>query len=91
MQEFDTTKYTIERNENGSLSRVDGLGGRTPEMTVDYYNSQIAYHEQVVANLEAQKAKVEEFEADNPIEEPEAEVEESEEGDPIEEPEAEVQ
>ena len=75
MEPFDTTKYTIERNEDGSLSRVDGLGGRTPEMDVDYYNSQIAYHEQVVANLEAQKAKVEQFEADNPKveEEPEAE------------------
>lgn len=66
MEPFDTSLYTIERKEDGSLVRVDGLGGETPEMEVDYYNSQIAYHEQVVANLEAQRDKVSQFEADNP-------------------------
>lgn len=75
MQEFDTTKYNIQRKEDNSLVRVDGLGGETPEMTVDYYTSQITFHEQIVANLEAQKLKVEEFEVENPaIETPEPEV-----------------
>ena len=71
MQEFDVTKYNIQRKDTGELVRIDGLGGETPEMTVDYYTSQIAYHEQVIANLEAQKQKVEDFEADNPAVEPE--------------------
>lgn len=66
MEPFDTSKYNIQRKEDGTLVRVDGLGGETPELTVDYYNTLIAYHEQVVANLQAQKAKVEEFERDNP-------------------------
>ena len=35
-------------------------------MTVDYYTSQIDYYTQVLANLEAQKAKVEQFELENP-------------------------
>ena len=82
MNEFDTTKYNIQRKEDNSLVRVDGLGGETPEMTVDYYDSQIAFHEQIVANLEAQKLKVEEFEVENPpieILEPEVAEETSEE------------
>ncbi len=66
MQEFDVTKYTINRKEDGSLVRVDGLGGETPEMDAAYYNSQIAFHEQVVANLNAQKEKLEEFLANDP-------------------------
>ena len=66
MEEFNTSLYTIQRKEDGTLVRIDGLGGETPEMTQEYYASQIAYHEQVVANLEAQKQKVAEFEADNP-------------------------
>ena len=66
METFDTSKYNIQRKEDNSLVRVDGLGGETPEMTVDYYISQITYHEQVVANLEAQKLKVEEFLVANP-------------------------
>lgn len=73
MDVFDTTKYELQRKEDNTIVRVDGLGGETPEMDVDYYNSQIAYHQQVVANLETQKAKVEQFEADNPVEEPETE------------------
>jgi len=35
-------------------------------MTIDYYDSQIAYHEQVVANLEAQKMKLADWLVDNP-------------------------
>lgn len=66
MNEFDTTKYNITRKEDNTLVRVDGLGGETPEMTVDYYDSQIALHNQVVTNLEAQKAKVVAFEIENP-------------------------
>lgn len=66
MNEFNTDLYNIERNEDGSLSRVDGLGGRTPEMDVAYYDSQMAYHQQVITSLEAQKARVVEFEQDNP-------------------------
>ena len=74
MEPFNTDNYNIQRKEDNTLIRVDGLGGETPEMTVEYYTSQITYHEQVVANLEAQKAKVEEFEVENPpivVEEPE--------------------
>ena len=76
MEPFDTTKYNIQRKEDNSLVRVDGLGGETPEMTVDYYDSQITFHEQIVANLESQKLKVEAFEVDNPapVVEPEPEV-----------------
>lgn len=66
MQEFDTSKYTIARKDDGSLVRVDGLGGETPEMTQEYYTSQIAFHNQVVANLQAQKEKLEEYERENP-------------------------
>ncbi|WP_154100365.1 hypothetical protein [Rhodococcus sp. YH3-3] len=66
MDPFDTSKYNIQRKEDGTLVRVDGLGGETPEMTIDYYDSQIAYHEQVVANLEAQKMKLADWLVDNP-------------------------
>ena len=66
MEPINTELYQIQRKDSGELVRVDGLGGESPELTVDYYNTQIAYHEQVVANLQAQKAKVEEFERDNP-------------------------
>lgn len=69
MEPFDTTKYELQRKEDNTLIRVDVYGGETPEMTVDYYESQIAYHEQVIANLEAQKAKVEDFLVNNPPEE----------------------
>lgn len=75
MQEFDTSHYNINRKEDGSLVRIDGLGGETPEMDVSYYEAQIAFHEQVVANLEAQKQKVEEFLVDNPAPEQEEEQE----------------
>ena len=63
MQPFNTSNYNIQRKEDGSLVRVDGLGAETPEMTVEYYASQIDYYTQVLANLEAQKSKVEAFEA----------------------------
>jgi len=75
MNEFDTSKYNISRKEDNSLVRVDGLGGETPEMTQDYYNSQIAYHQQVITNLEAQMQKVAAFELDNPAVEVEPETE----------------
>lgn len=74
MPPFDTSKYTIERKEDGSLVRIDGLGGESPEMTVDYYDAQIEYYTQVLANLEAQSLKVQAFELENPapiVEEPE--------------------
>lgn len=71
MEPFDTTKYNIQRKEDNTLIRVDGLGGETPEMTVEYYTSQVTYHEQVIANLEAQKLKVEEFLVANPALTPE--------------------
>lgn len=66
MRPFDTSKYTIERKEDGSLIRIDGLGGESPEMTVDYYDAQIEYYTQVLANLEAQSLKVQAFELENP-------------------------
>lgn len=66
MNEFDTSKYTIDRKDDGSLVRVDGLGGETPEMTQEYYTSQIDFHNQVIANLQAQKEKLEEYERENP-------------------------
>ena len=67
MEPIKTHLYTISRKEDGSLVRVDGLGGETPEYSVDYYDAQITFHNQVVANLEAQKLKVEEFEQANPL------------------------
>ena len=66
MEELDTSKYNLLRKEDDTIVRVDGLGNETPELTSDYYTSQIAFHTQVIANLEAQKAKLEQFEADNP-------------------------
>ena len=66
MQPFDTTKYELQRKEDNTIVRVDGLGGETPEVTQEYYTSQIAFHEQVVANLNAQKSKLEEFLANDP-------------------------
>lgn len=66
MEPFDTSKYTLQRKEDNTVVRIDGLGGESPEMTQDYYDSQITYHKQVVANLEAQRNKLADFEADNP-------------------------
>ena len=63
MQPFNTSNYNIQRKEDGSLVRVDGLGAETPEMTVEYYASQIDYYTQVLANLEPQKSKVAALEA----------------------------
>ena len=71
MEPFDTSKYNLQRKEDNTIVRVDGLGGETPEMTQEYYTSQIAFHNQVVANLEAQRDKLSAFEADNHPVEPE--------------------
>ena len=76
MQPFDTSHYTIQRKDSGELVRIDGLGAESPEFSIEYYNPQIEYHEQVVANLQAQKAKVEEFERENPAPEPPVETKE---------------
>lgn len=73
MNPINTSLYQIQRKDSGELVRVDGLGAESPELTIDYYETQIAYHEQVVANLQAQKPKVEEFERDNPAPEVEEE------------------
>ena len=72
MQEFDTSKYNLQRKEDNTIVRVDGYGNESPEMDVAYYDSQIAFHEQVVANLEAQRDKLSAFETDNPPVESEA-------------------
>ena len=73
MEPINTDLYRLERKETNEVVRIDGLGNETPEMTSDYYTSQIAFHTQVIANLEAQAAKLAEFEADNPpVELPEA-------------------
>lgn len=73
MEAINISLYTHKRLEDNTIVRVDGLGNETPEMTVDYYDSQIAFHTQVIANLEAQAAKLAEFEVDNPpVELPEA-------------------
>ena len=66
MNPINTDLYTINRKEDGTLIRVDGLGGETPEYNVDYYDAQITFHNQVVTNLEAQKSKVEAFVLENP-------------------------
>lgn len=66
MEQFDTSRYNIQRKLDGALVRVDGLGGETPELSLDYYDSQIAYHEQVVANLDAQKEKLADWLMENP-------------------------
>lgn len=66
MEPIDTSKYNLIRNPDNSIVRVDGLGNEAPEMTVDYYVSQIAFHRQVITNLEAQAEKLADFEAENP-------------------------
>lgn len=67
MEQFDTSKYNLQRKEDNTIVRVDGLGNETPEMDVAYYDSQIAFHKQVVANLQAQKEKLEAWLVDNPL------------------------
>lgn len=66
LDKFDTTKYELQRKEDSTIVRVDSFGGETPEMDAAYYDSQIAFHQQVVANLEAQKEKLEDFLASEP-------------------------
>lgn len=81
MQPIDTSKYNLHRKEDNTIVRIDGLGGESPEMTQDYYTSQIAYHSQVVENLGAQLEKLAAFEAANPpfvIEQPEELTQEEE-------------
>lgn len=66
MEPINTDLYTLQRKEDNTIVRVDGLGQESPEMTVDYYAAQIAFHEQVITNLEAQREKLADFEAANP-------------------------
>lgn len=66
MEPINTNLYTLHRKEDNTIIRIDGLGGESPEMTQDYYTSQIAYYSQVVENLGAQLEKLVEFEAVNP-------------------------
>lgn len=66
MQEVDTTKYNLLRKHDNTIVRIDGLGNESPEMTQDYYASQLIFHEQVIANLNAQCDKLVAFEAANP-------------------------
>lgn len=73
MQPIDSSLYTHKRYEDNTIVRVDGLGGETPELTQAEYDAQLAFYKQVIANLEAQNEKLEEFEEANPpfeIEEP---------------------
>lgn len=69
MQPIDTNTYQLERVD-GEIKRLEGiLNGEkqyAPEPTEDYYNSQIDYHKTVVANLEAQKARLVAFKKENP-------------------------
>ena len=67
MNPIDTTRYEIIRKEDGTLKRLNGNGTEDDEMTVEYYTSQIQFHTQVILNLAAQKARVEDFEAENPL------------------------
>lgn len=74
MEPINTDLYTLHRKEDNTIVRIDGLGGESPELTQEYYTSQLAFHKQVRRNLEAQRDKLVEFEAENPpfeIEEPE--------------------
>ncbi|MCA4995108.1 hypothetical protein HWD35_10330 [Tsukamurella tyrosinosolvens] len=66
MEPINTTLYTLQRREGNTIVRIDGLGGESPEMTQDYYASQIEYYAQVVENLRAQRDKLVEFEVVNP-------------------------
>lgn len=75
MQPINTDLYTHQRHPDNTIVRVDGLCGESPEMTADYFQSQIDFHNQVVANLEAQRDKLAAFEAENPP----VEIEESDE------------
>lgn len=69
MQPIDTNTYQLERVD-GAIMRLEGvLNGvkqYAPEDTEEYYDSQIAFHEQVVENLKAQKQKLVEFKKENP-------------------------
>ena len=51
--------------ESHEIQRLEGvLNGQpvySPEPTEEYYDSQIAFHQQIVESLEAQKAKLVEF------------------------------
>ena len=66
MNEFDTTKYNIQRKEDNSLVRVFGNGFEEPELTQEQHQYNVDYHTQVASNAQAQLDKVAAFELDNP-------------------------
>ena len=73
MEEFNTSNYTLRRNEDNSIVRVFGNGYEEPELTQDQHQFNVDYHTQVVANSQAQLDKLKAFEIENPpvnIEEP---------------------
>jgi hypothetical protein len=75
MQPFDTTAYTLKRYPDNRITRLFPDGHEEEELTQDFYQYQIGFHDQVLANLRAQLDKVVAFELENPpfeIEEPEA-------------------
>ena len=66
MEEFNTSNYTLKRNEDNSIVRVFGNGYEEPELTQDQHQFNVDYHTQVVSNSQAQLDKLKAFELENP-------------------------
>ena len=66
MQEFDTTAYTLQRKEDGSIVRVFGNGFEEPELTQEQHQYNVDFHQQIVDNSQAQLDKLAAFEDANP-------------------------
>ena len=66
MNEFDTTKYNIQRKEDNTIVRVFGNGHEEPEMTQEQHQYNVYFHQQIVDNSQAQLDKLKAFEDENP-------------------------
>lgn len=74
MQPFDTTAYELQRKEDNTIVRVFGNGFEEPELTQEQHQYNVDFHQQIVANSQAQLDKLKAFEDENPpveVEEPE--------------------
>lgn len=81
MQPFDPTSYELQRNADNTIARLYRWGSEEDELSSEYYTDRIAQEienkARVIADLEAQRAKLAAFEAENPpfiVEEPGGEV-----------------
>lgn len=74
-QTFNTDTYTIIRTENGDLKRDFGHTEPEDEYPSQYYKDLITQKTEIfnreIANIEAQRDKVAQFETENPVEEAE--------------------